>query len=44
MDSGFRLSPELRSGWRQAKHSFAESRNDDGGEMIGMWVLEQRHA
>src|SRR5690348_1660290 len=28
MDSGFRLSPELRSGWRQAKLCFAESRND----------------
>jgi hypothetical protein len=28
MDSGLRLSPELRSGWRQAKRSFAESRNN----------------
>jgi hypothetical protein len=26
MASGFRLSPERRSGWRQAKRSFAESR------------------
>jgi hypothetical protein len=29
MGSGFRLSPERRSGWRQAKQSFAESRNDE---------------
>jgi hypothetical protein len=29
MDSGFRLSPEHSSGWRQAKLRFAESRNDD---------------
>jgi hypothetical protein len=32
MDSGFHLSPELRSGWRwQAKQSFAENRNDVEG-------------
>jgi hypothetical protein len=42
MDSDFRLSPELRSGWRQAKLRFAESGNDDSGKRIARHIPQHR--